>query len=234
MGEMIQLNTTRQQCIGAYLAKPGSHPKGGLVIVQEIFGVNAHMRSVVDRYAALGYVAIAPAFFDHVETGVELDYDPASFARARELVAATPFDRVVEDIASAAQSIHSAGPIGVVGYCWGGTAALLAATRLGLPSVSYYGSRNVNFLDEKLKAPVQFHFGEEDGSTPPAAIARHRAELHFVKHSGCDEKQDVEIYTYPAHHGFNRDVTPDVYDAASAQLALDRALRFFDRHLHAR
>jgi carboxymethylenebutenolidase len=232
MGEMIQLNTKAHSNIGAYLSRPAGVPKGGLVIVQEIFGVNAHMRSVVDRFAALGYTTIAPAFFDHVETGVELEYDPASFVRARELVAATPFDRVVDDIQSAAQYIHSAGPVGVVGYCWGGTAALLAATRLGLPSVSYYGSRNVNFLDEKLKAPVQFHFGAEDGSTPPEAIQRHRDELHFVKHSGLDEKHDVEIYTYPAHHGFNRDVTPDVYDPASAKLALDRALSFFERHLH--
>lgn len=233
MGEMIQLNTTRLHCIGAYLArpqlaKPGGRPRGGIVVVQEIFGVNAHIRSVTDRFAALGYVAIAPAFFDHVEANVELDYDPASFARARQLVAETPFDRAMEDIASAAQAIASAGKIGVVGYCWGGTVAFLAATRLGLPAVSYYGTRNVNFLDENLRAPVQFHFGERDNSIPPAAIQRHRDELQ-----ARDARHDVEIYTYPADHAFNREISPHNYDAASAQLALERTLAFFTEHLGA-
>jgi carboxymethylenebutenolidase len=232
MGETIQLNTTRTQCIGAYLAKPTGTPKGGLVVIQEIFGVNAHMRSVVDRFAGFGYTAIAPALFDHVETGVELAYDPASFGRARELVAATPFERAIEDVASAAESIASSGEIGVVGYCWGGTVALLAATRLGLPAVSYYGSRNVNFLDEKLRAPVQFHFGEYDTSIPPAAIDRHRSELRFSDAELSDHEPEVDIYTYPADHGFNRDVTPQSYAAASAQLALERTLAFLGRHLH--
>jgi carboxymethylenebutenolidase len=231
MGETIQLNTTRTQCIDAYLAKPVGAPKGGLVVIQEIFGVNAHMRSVVDRFAGFGYTAIAPALFDHVETGVELDYDPGSFAHARELVASTSFERAIEDVASAAESIASSGQIGVVGYCWGGTVALLAATRLGLPAVSYYGSRNVNFLDEKLRAPVQFHFGERDKSIPAEAIERHRGELRFAAANGSDREQEVEIYTYPADHAFNRDVTPQSYDAASAQLALERTLAFFGRQL---
>src|SRR5215510_9521882 len=112
MGQVIQLNTSRTQCIGAYLAKPAGTPKGGLVVVQEIFGVNAHMRNVTDRFAAHGYVAIAPAFFDHVETGVELDYGEAGFKRGRELVGELSFDLVVEDVASAAESIRSAGRIG--------------------------------------------------------------------------------------------------------------------------
>jgi carboxymethylenebutenolidase len=231
MGSTIQLNSSRLHCIGAYLAPAQGTPKGGLVVVQEIFGVNAHVRSLVDRFANHGYTAIAPAFFDHIETGVELDYDPASWTRARELVAETPFDRAIEDIASAAQAIQSAGDVGVVGYCWGGTAALLAAMRLGLPAVSYYGARNVNFLDEKLKASVQFHFGERDGSIPPAAIQRHRDELQFAPAVRPDQRQEIDIYTYPADHAFNRDVTPQTYDAASATLALQRTLAFFARHL---
>jgi Dienelactone hydrolase and related enzymes len=136
-------------------------PRGGIVVVQEIFGVNAHVRSVADGFAALGYTAIAPAFFDHVETGVELGYDDDEFQRGRALVGQISFDRAIEDVASAAASIQSAGRIGVVGYCWGGTVALLAATRLALPAVSYYGARNVAFLGEKPRAPVQFHFGEK-------------------------------------------------------------------------
>ncbi|MBN8887758.1 MAG: dienelactone hydrolase family protein [Rudaea sp.] len=230
MGETIQIGTTRTQCISAYVARPDGVPKGGLVVVQEIFGVNAHMRSVADRFAAQGYVAIAPAFFDHIEHGVALDYDPASWTRARELVAATPFERVLEDVASAAASIASSGKIGVVGYCWGGTVAMLSAMRLGLPAVSYYGSRNVNFLHEPLHAAAIFHFGERDKSIPPEAIARHRSELHFADTMPAAQRE-LEIYTYPADHAFNRDATASSYDAASAALALERTLAFFARHL---
>ena len=210
------------QCIGAYLAKPAGPSRGGIVVVQEIFGVNAHVRSVADGFAALGYTAIAPAFFDHVETGVELGYDDDGFKRGRALVGQISFDRAIEDVASAAESIKAAGRIGVVGYCWGGTVALLAATRLALPAVSYYGARNVAFLDEKPRAPVQFHFGENDASIPPEAVQRHR-----------EAYPDMEIFTYRAGHAFNRDVDPGHYDESSARLALDRTLAFFSEHLRA-
>jgi len=222
MGDNIQLNTSDTQCIGAYLARPAAKPKGGIVVVQEIFGVNQHMRNVTDRFAANGYVAIAPAFFDHIETGVELGYDDAGFKRGRDLVGEISFERAIEDVASAAESIRSAGRIGCVGYCWGGTVAFLAATRLAMPSVSYYGARNVKFLDEPPKAPVQFHFGERDSSIPPEAVQRHREEL-----------PDAEIYTYPTGHAFDREVDPKVYDAPSSKLALERTLAFFARHLAA-
>ncbi len=220
MGQMINLNTSGMQCIGAYLAKPAGAPNGGIVVVQEIFGVNAHMRSVADAFAALGYTAIAPAFFDHVETGVELGYDDESFQRGRALVGQISFDRTIEDVASAAESIRSAGRVGVVGYCWGGSVALLAATRLALPAVSYYGARNVAFLGEKPRAPVQFHFGERDSSIPPEAVQKHR-----------EAYPDMEVFTYPTGHAFNRDVDPGHYDAPSARLALDRTLAFFDAQL---
>ena len=222
MGQQINLNTSGMQCIGAYLAKPAGTPKGGIVVVQEIFGVNAHVRAVTDGFAALGYTAIAPAFFDHIETGVELGYDDDGFKRGRALVGQISFDRAIEDVASAAESIKSAGRIGVVGYCWGGTVALLAATRLALPSVSYYGARNVAFLDEKPRAPVQFHFGEKDASIPPEAVQKHR-----------EAYPDMEIFTYPTGHAFNREVDPAHYDAPSARLALDRTLAFFSKYLRA-
>ena len=222
MGQQINLNTSGMQCIGAYLAKPAGPSRGGIVVVQEIFGVNAHVRSVADGFAALGYTAIAPAFFDHVETGVELGYDDDGFKRGRTLVGQISFDRAIEDVASAAESIKAAGRIGVVGYCWGGTVALLAATRLALPAVSYYGARNVAFLGEKPRAPVQFHFGENDASIPPEAVQRHR-----------EAYPDMEIFTYRAGHAFNRDVDPGHYDESSARLALDRTLAFFSEHLRA-
>lgn len=222
MGQHIRLNTTRMQCIGAYLAKAEGRPKGGLVVVQEIFGVNAHIRDVVDRFAAHGYTAVAPAFFDHVESDVELGYDEAGFARGRELVGEIGFDLALDDVAGAAEAIASAGRIGCVGYCWGGTVALLAAMRLGMPAVSYYGARNLQFLGRAAKAPLQFHFGERDASIPAEAIARHRELL-----------PDAEVYAYPAGHAFNRDVDPKAWDAASAELALERTLAFFDRNLAA-
>jgi len=245
MGQQIQLNTSRMQCIGAYVARAAGTPKGGLVIVQEIFGVTAHIRSVADRFAEHGYTAIAPAFFDHVESGLELGYDEAGSARGKQLVGEIGLDLAVEDVASAAEAIASAGRIGCVGYCWGGTVAFLAALRLGLPAVSYYGARNAKFLDETPRAGyrqtthadpstdaspaqaapwrgqiLQFHFGERDGSIPAEVVAQHRARLPAA-----------EVYTYPAGHAFNRDVDPKVYDAASANLALTRTLGFFDRHL---
>ena len=219
MGQQIHLPTTRTQCIGAYLAEPQGTPKGGIVVIQEIFGVNAHMRRVADRFAEHGYAAIAPAFFDHLETGVELDYDEAGFARGKQLVGELGLERALEDVASAAQAISSAGRIGAVGYCWGGTVALLAALRLGLPSVSYYGARNLPFLHEPPRAPLMFHFGELDRHIPPEMVARHRELL-----------PQMPVFTYPADHGFNRDVGPQ-YDEASAGLALQRTLGFFAQHL---
>lgn len=219
MGQTISIGTGGMQCIGAYLAHPEGRPIGGLVVAQEIFGVNAHIRSVVDRFAAHGYLAIAPAFFDRVERDVALDYDEAGFRRGRELIAEVGLSAAVEDVASAAEAIASAGRIGCVGYCWGGTVAFLAATRLGLPAVSYYGMRNVQYFDETPRAPLMFHFGERDASIPPEMIARHRQAL-----------PGAEVYTYPAGHGFNRDVGAD-YAPASAALALERTLGFFARHL---
>ena len=220
MGESIRINTDGLHCIGAYLARPHGVPKGGIVVVQEIFGVNAHIRDVADRFAALGYAAIAPAFFDHVEADVELDYGEGGFKRGRALVGEVGFDKALEDVASAAEAIRSSGKVGVVGYCWGGTVALLSALRLGLPAVSYYGARNVAFLGEPLRAPVQFHFGERDASIPPEAVERHRVTY-----------PDMEIFTYPAGHAFNRDVDGTHYDAASATLALERTVAFFARNL---
>ena len=222
MGQTINLNTAGMQCIGAYLAKPTGAPRGGIVVVQEIFGVNAHIRAVADGFAREGYSAIAPAFFDHVESGVELGYDGDSFQRGRALAGEIGFDRAIEDVASAAEAIKSSGKVGVVGYCWGGTVALLAATRLALPAVSYYGARNVAFLGEKPQAPVLFHFGERDSSIPAEAVQKHR-----------DAYPDQAIHTYPTGHAFNRDVDASHYDAPSAKLALERTLAFFDRNLRA-
>jgi carboxymethylenebutenolidase len=220
MGQSIHIPTEGMQCIGAYRADPAGSPRGGIVVVQEIFGVNAHVCSVVDRYAEQGYVAIAPALFDYVEAGVDLPYDEAGMQRGKQLSAEVGLDRAVAAVASAAEAIGSAGRVGVVGYCWGGTVAFLGNTRLGLPSVTYYGARSVPFLGEKTNAPLMFHFGEQDPSIPAADIQTHR-----------DALPQAEIFTYPTGHAFNRDVDPKHYDPASAALALKRTLDFFAKNL---
>lgn len=219
MPDFLKINSSGMQCIGAYRAQPTGQPKGGVVVIQEIFGVNLHIRNVVDSFADAGYVAIAPAFFDHVESDVELDYDAPGIARGRALIAELDIDQVMADVGSAADSIRSAGRIGVVGYCWGGTIAMLAASRLGLAGVSYYGARNVAWLHESFSAPLQFHFGAQDPSIPPEAIERHRQCL-----------PDAEIHVYPAGHGFNCDRRHD-YAPESAALARTRTLAFFAQHL---
>ncbi|HET7358817.1 MAG TPA: dienelactone hydrolase family protein [Rhodanobacteraceae bacterium] len=221
MGQHINLNTSRMQCIGAYLAKPAGPPRGGIVVIQEIFGVNAHIRSVADRFAEAGYTAVAPAFFDHLESGVELDYDKAGTQRGRALAKELDFDLALEDVASAAEAIASAGRIGTVGYCWGGTVALLAAIRLGLPSVSYYGARNLPFLGETPRAPLMFHFGARDTSIPPEAVAKHREAL-----------PNMDVFSYAgAGHAFNRDIDASHYNAEAAHLAWQRTLAFFGEHV---
>jgi len=187
--------------------------------VQEIFGVNHHIRQVCDTFAAHGYVAVAPAFFEHFEHGVELDYDADGVKRGKELVERLGFDRALEDIRSAAAVVQDAGKVGVVGYCWGGSVAFLANTRLSMPAVSYYGARTAPFLDEQLDAPMMFHFGDHDASIPTEVIDLHRSK-----------QSTAEIHVYPAGHGFNCDQRAD-YDEPSATLALERTLAFFRRTL---
>ena len=205
--------------IRAWRADPAIPPKGALVVVQEIFGVNAHIRRVCSEFAAHGYVAMAPAFFDHFEHDVQLAYDADGVNRGKELVDRLGFERALEDIAAAAAVLQADGGVGVVGYCWGGTAAYLANTRLSLPAVSYYGARTAQFIDEALDAPMLFHFGEHDPSIPAAVV-----DLHRERHPEAD------LHVYPAGHGFNCDQRDD-YHRASAELALERTLSFLRRAL---
>ena len=218
MGHWTKLDTTHGQ-VSAWRAEPSGTPRGAVVVIQEIFGVNAHIRSTAEDFATQGYVALAPAYFDVIETGVELDYDTDGIAKGRELITQLGLEAAVDITAAAARELAKIGKVGTVGYCWGGTAALLAALRLGLPSASYYGARNVPFLQETPRAPVIFHFGERDASIPPEMVALHREHL-----------PQMPLHTYPAGHGFNCNVRAD-YDAPSAALARQRTLAFFSEHL---
>ncbi|MDI1253627.1 dienelactone hydrolase family protein [Thermomonas sp.] len=219
MSEWISLDTPTGR-IRAWRANPAIPPRGALVVVQEIFGVNGHIRDVCSSFAAHGYVAMAPAFFDHFEHDVQLQYDAEGVQHGKWLVDRLGFDRALQDVHSAATSLEEYGDVGVVGYCWGGTLAYLANTRLSLPAVSYYGARSVPFLSEPLAAPMMFHFGERDASIPAADIASHRAH-----------HPDAELHVYPAGHGFNCNQRAD-YDQPSATLALERTLGFFGQALH--
>lgn len=224
MGQWMELHTARGT-VQAWHALPTGQPRGGLVVIQEIFGVNPHIRSVADRYAEAGYAVLAPAFFDLVEPGIELPYDTASHQRGRDLVNTIGLDAALDVVSTAALELASAGKVGTVGYCWGGSVAFLAALKLGLPSVSYYGARNKPFLEALPAgtgplAPVIFHFGENDSSIPPEVVQLHR-----------DKLPDSPVYTYPTGHAFNREVSADMYDADSAALALSRSLDFFAEQL---
>ena len=219
MRHWTKLDTSHGQ-VSAWRAEPSGTPLGSIVVIQEIFGVNAHIRNVAEDFATQGYVALAPAYFDVIETGVELDSDTDGIAKGRELITELGLEAAVDITAAAVRELAKiGGKVGTVGYCWGGTVALLAALRLGLPSASYYGARNVPFLQETPQAPVIFHFGERDASIPPEMVALHREHL-----------PQMPLHTYPAGHGFNCNVRAD-YDAPSAALARQRTLAFFSEHL---
>ncbi len=245
MGEHIGIDTANGR-IGAWLAMPQGRPRGGIVVIQEIFGINAHIRSVAEGFAGHGYAAIAPALFDPAERDVELGYDAAGIARGRELVTAVGVDGALESIDAAAKILqgkvsefesphmdvrapardsHSGralardSQIAAVGYCWGGSLAFLANTRLGLPAVSYYGARTLPFVAEQARAALLFHFGERDGSIPPADIAAIRTA-----------QPQAEVHVWPAGHGFNCDQRAD-YAADSASKALAVTLGFLEREL---
>ncbi len=187
-----------------------------VVIVQEIFGVNDHIRSVVDRYASFGYRAIAPAIFDRVEPGVELDYDEAGIARGRELAMQIAGEPVMRDVTATVQHVAGTGPVAVVGYCFGGSIAWHAAVDLPVAAaVGYYGGQIHAARDRTPQAPVMLHFGELDHAIPLDQVAE-IGEAH----------PDVPIHVYEgAQHGFSCDARAS-HHPLSAAIALGRTLEF--------
>jgi carboxymethylenebutenolidase len=220
MGETIRLRASDGFELSAYRAAPSGTPRGGLVVIQEIFGVNGHIRRVADGYAAEGFVAIAPALFDRIEPGLELGYGQDDIERGRGLKARAPTDAALRDI-SAARDAAAAGKVGVVGYCWGGYLSWLSATRLDgfAAAVSYYGGGIGSVAEEMPRCPVLLHFGEKDHAIP-------LSEVETVRKA----HPDLEIHVYPAGHGFNCDERGS-YDADSARLARERSLAFLQRHI---
>ena len=220
MGETITLSAADGHEFAAYLARPAGAPRGGLVVVQEIFGVNGHIRSVADGYAAAGYLSVAPALFDRTKRGVELGYDADDVTAGRALRGEITWDQAVADVAASLDAVAEAGKVAVVGYCWGGSVAWLAACRLSLTAaICYYGGQVHDFRDEKPGCPAMLHFGEEDGQIPMEYVA-----------AISEARPEAEVFTYPAGHGFNCDQRGS-YDGASADLARERSLAFLAKHL---
>lgn len=219
MPSSIELSTDRG-LIRAFAAEPADAPRAGLVLIQEIFGVNAHIRSVAERWAELGYAVLAPQLIDFVEPDVELEYTESGVARGRALMAEVGFDRCVAGCAAAADALRARGlKVGALGFCIGGSIAFLCCTRLGLPAVSYYGGRTVPFLHERPQAPLLLLFGRHDALIPAEAIEAHRRAL-----------PEARIEMFEAGHGFNCEQRVD-FHAPSAARALQVSRQFLELHL---
>jgi carboxymethylenebutenolidase len=222
MGEMVRLHAKDGHTLDAYAVQPGVPATAGLVIVQEIFGVNAHIRAVAERYADDGFITIAPALFDRVERGVDMGYEGADVQRGMQLAGKFDPERAMDDIAAAVEWLRGFGDIdvGVVGYCLGGTLAWLSAARLPIDAaVGYYGGNITKYLGERPKVPVILHFGEQDKHIPASDVDK-IAEAH----------REVQIFRYPAGHAFNRAGSAG-YDASSVERARERTLAFLHEHL---
>ena len=222
MGQDIKLTASDQFQLGAYRADPKGAPKGAVVVIQEIFGVNHHIRSVCDRLAAEGYVAIAPSIFDRIQPNFQSGYSPDEIAAARKFVANPDWPAMLRDTQAAIDAAAPSGPVGIIGFCLGGSIAFAAATKLsGLSAaVGYYGGAIARFADDKPKVPVQLHFGEKDAGIP-------LSDVETIK----SKRPEVEVFVYPgAQHGFHCDERAS-YDKQSADIAWPRSLAFFAKHL---
>ena len=222
MSESATLHAADGHQCQAYVARPAAAPIAGLVVIQEIFGVNAHIRSVADGFAKDGFLTVAPALFDRIQPGLELGYDGADLQKAMSLIPKIDIEKAVLDVAASIDvaANETGKKVGVIGHCFGGSVAWLAATRLH-PSaaIGYYGGQIGKYTAETPTCPVMLHFGRQDAHIPPSV-----AEAVHAAHP------DVEIFWYDAGHAFNCDARAS-YNAAAAQLARRRSLEFLKRHL---
>jgi carboxymethylenebutenolidase len=219
VGEEVRLTSARDGFVfGAYRAPPADARRGGLVLIQEIFGVTAHIRELADGFADDGYEVLAPQLFDRQQRGFEAGYDAEGVALGRRYSEAAPWDEVAADLAACVAAL--APPVFVVGYCWGGTATWLAACRCeGVAAASsFYGRRIPELLDETPRCPIILRFGRRDPTIPPETVAA-IAQRH----------PDIPIHLYDAGHGFVSDRRAD-YDPDAARLARLRTLQLFTLH----
>jgi len=229
MGEWVTLKASDGHELSAYVARPEGKAIGALVVVQEIFGVNAHIRSVADGYAKDGFLAIAPALFDRFEKGVELKYDGSDMQKAFGLYGQLKPETTLLDVAAAFDYVKGDHKTGVIGYCYGGFTAWISATRgkaNGFEpacTVGYYAGGIGNVAAEEPNCPVLLHFGGLDSHIGPE-------QIEAVKAAHGDHG-DVTIYVYPdADHGFNCDARGS-YNPEAAKLARERSLDFLKTHI---
>jgi carboxymethylenebutenolidase len=217
----MELKTADGMTISAYRADPAGRVRGGLVVAQEIFGINSHIRNLCDGFAADGYLAIAPGLFDRCQRGFEVGYKPDDIAKGRELKAKAQIDAALKDVSAARDAAAAAGKVGIVGYCWGGFVAWMAASRLDrfACAIPYYGGGMLEAQAERPRCPVIAHFGERDSGIPVDGVRKFAAA-----------RPEIEVYLYPADHGFNCDQRGS-YDAVSSKLARERTLAFLQRHV---
>ncbi len=223
MGKQFTLTAADSFKLGAYRADPSGPTKGGIVVIQEIFGVNHHIRAVCDRLAGEGYAAVAPALFDRQQPNFESGYSPDEIASARKFVANPDWGAMMRDTQAAIDAAKKDGPVGIIGFCMGGTIAFLSAAKLnGLSAaIGYYGGQIAKNADEKPKVPTQLHFGEKDASIPMSDV-----DAIKQKRGG-----DCEIYVYPdAGHGFHCDERGS-YNEAAAKVAWRRSIAFLQTNL---
>ena len=222
MGEMIELKTEDGQTVSAYRADPEGEPRGGLVLIQEIWGVNSHIRNVADGCAAEGYVVVAPALFDRVEPGVRLDeYTQETMQEGFGYMQKVDIDNALLDVRAARDIASSAGKVGVVGFCFGGRVAWLSASRVDgiAAAVPYYGGGVPDLAAEQPKCPVVLHFGEQDQHIPVASVEEFK-KVH----------PSLPVHLYDADHGFNCDQRAS-YNEAAAKLARERTLELLHQHV---
>ena len=218
MGEIIQLTATDGHVLDAYRAEPDGEPRGAVVVIQEIFGVNVHIKDVADGFAKDGYLAIAPALFDRFEKGVDLGYEADDIAVGREFKAKgnENLDNVMADVSAAYEAVKSAGKVGITGYCWGAVVVWAAACRLNFDAAAcYYGAGIIDLIGETPKCPTTLHFGREDASIP-------LDEVDAISKA----HPDLDVYLYDAGHGFNCDRRGS-YDEDSMKAARVRTLDLF-------
>lgn len=221
MGQHMRLVASDGHKLGAYRSDPVGQPRGGIVVLQEIFGVNGHIRSVTDRLAEAGYIAIAPALFDRFAPNHETGYSQPEIEAGRKLLGSFDWEDALLDTRAAQEAIAAeAGPVSIMGFCVGGSLAFLAATRFADLAcvVSFYGGQIVRFAEHKPLSPVQMHFGETDRSIPLADVEAIRAK-----------RPEAETHVYPAGHGFNCDARAS-YEPHSAATAWQRSLDFIGRN----
>lgn len=229
--ETVQIKSKGGTFSGFFAAPQGAAPVPGVVVIQEIFGVNSHMRDMCQRFANAGYAALAPDLFYHVQPGIELGYTPDDIAKGREIRGKLDNDATVDDVRAAFEVLRArpetkGKQAGITGYCWGGFITYLAACRLKPDAAAaYYGGGIVNFLGEAdhIKAPIQFHFGEKDPGIPMAEVDQLKAKLKG--------RANAEVFVYPnADHGFNCNDRGSYLEAAAKQ-AWQRTMDHFGKHL---